>query len=173
MSTLRWHRSTLHTAWQGQDIVVYADAVEVERVCASEIERVVLVHRGEGNTPGDLEVALIQLPNDVVALSAETGIAGRILFERLPFWSERACIYWVSARQAPLSSSLRRCRGGFFGRRSPVVRLAAAEVVGAVSTWPVTGPQTWEERKQMRIERARPFSRINMSSAMTAAHAGH
>ena len=35
------------TAWQAQDIVVYRNDAEVDRVRSAEIARVVLVHRGE------------------------------------------------------------------------------------------------------------------------------
>jgi hypothetical protein len=167
------HHTGARTAWKGQDIVVYVDGVETDRINAAEIERVVLVHRSDGNTPGDLEVALIQLSNEVVALSADTGIAGRILFERLAFWNERACIYWVSSRSVALPRALRRCRGGLLGSGVPIARVASADAVAALDSWPLAGPQTWEERKQMRIERARPFSRANMAAAMSTAHAGH
>lgn len=166
------HRTNPRTAWKGQDIVFYVDGKEADRIPAAEIERVVLVHRGEGNTPGDLEVALIQLADEVVALSAETGIAGRILFERLAFWTERRCIYWVSSRRAALPSALRRCRGGLLGSGVPIARVAASEAAAILDSWPLAGPQTWEERKRMRIERARPFSRANMAATM-GVHAGH
>jgi hypothetical protein len=174
MNPLTWHRCNLRTAWQGQDIVVYRDAVQIDRIRSEEIERVVLVHRGDGHIPGDLQMVLFVLANEVVALPAETGITGRILFERLAFWNERACIYWVSNRKIHLPALLKRCRAGLLGLvREPIVRVERHRVEDPISQWPVSGPQTWDERKQLRIEQARPFSRLNMGASMAEAQAAH
>ena len=40
--------NTWRTAWQGQDIVVFRDETEVDRVSAPDIERVVFVYSGSG-----------------------------------------------------------------------------------------------------------------------------
>ena len=147
------HHTGARTAWKGQDIVVYVGGVETDRISAAEIERVVLVHRSDGNTPGDLEVALIQLSNELVALSADTGIAGRILFERQAFWNERACIYWVSSRSVALPRALRRCRGGLLSSGVPIARVAAAEATAArqlAAGWPADLGRTQADAHRTR-----------------------
>ena len=83
------------TAWQQQHILIFRNDVEVDRIRAAEIARVVLVHRGEGTSPGDLVHAVVVLEDECVILPADTGFAGRVLFERQPFWNERACVYWA------------------------------------------------------------------------------
>src|SRR5205085_11617510 len=42
--------NTWRTAWQGQDIVIYRDETEVDRVTAGDIERVVFVYTGTGES---------------------------------------------------------------------------------------------------------------------------
>jgi hypothetical protein len=165
MNPLNWHSCSLHTAWKGQDIVIYRNEVQIDRLRSEDIERVVLVHRGDGHIPGDLQLVLFVMADEVVGLPAETGITGRILFERLSFWSQRDCIYWVSARKVQLPESLRRCRVGLLGQvREPVVRVPRAQVEAALEQWPTEGPQTWDARKQQRIELAKPFSRASLDT---------
>jgi hypothetical protein len=44
------------------------------------------------------------------------------------------------------------------GPSSPVYRrVPHAELAGAIERWPLTGPQTWEQRKWERIAQSRPF----------------
>ena len=149
------------TAWQAQDIVVFRDDTEVDRLDATQIERVVLVHRGAGDTPGDLLLAVVELPQSTLFFAADTGFAGRVNFERQAFWAERACVYWVNEARAPMPLRLRRGRG-FLGMAGPVfARLPREELAGVVERWPLEGPQTWEQRKWRRIERSRPFAALD------------
>ena len=146
------------TAWQQQDIVIFRNDAEVDRIRATEIARVVLVHRGQGTSPGDLVHAVVVLEDDCLILPADTGFAGRVLFERQPFWNERACVYWVRQSQAPLPWKLRR--GPWF-LRSPTaafVRMPRADLGALMGRWPLQGPQTWEQRKWSQIENSRPFA---------------
>ncbi|HEX6241132.1 MAG TPA: hypothetical protein VFZ61_09580, partial [Polyangiales bacterium] len=50
----------LHTRWQSMDLIVSRGGQEVDRVCASDIERVIVVYRSRGDTPGDLAYAVLQ-----------------------------------------------------------------------------------------------------------------
>jgi hypothetical protein len=151
-----------HTAWQGPDLVVFRGDEEVDRFAASQIERVVFVHRGAGDTPGDLAFALVELPQEHILLPAETGFAGRVHFERLSFWDERQCIFWVPESKAPLPSRLKR--GVWLLRSSSPAysRLPRQELASIVERWPLTGPQTWEQRKWQRIAMSRPFANTTM-----------
>ncbi|MDQ6680529.1 MAG: hypothetical protein M3Y67_06140 [Pseudomonadota bacterium] len=147
-----------NTRWQGQDIAVFRNDVEVDRVDTRQIERVFLLHRGSGDTPGDVTQVLVEQVDDCLLFSAETGFASRVNFERQAFWAERNCVHWVSHNRAPLPLRLRTGNGLF--RLSPpaFARVPKAEVAALMARWPVQGPQTWEERKRCRIERAQAFS---------------
>ena len=159
-------RTSWRTAWQAQDIVVYRDDVEVDRVPASSIERVVLVHRGSGESPGDLMFAVVELAQDCLLFPADTGFAGRVNFERQAFWAERACIYWASEANASLPMRLRR---GLFGLGAPqFARMPRTEFAPLLDRWVLEGPQTWEQRKWHRIERSRPFARTDDESRLRA-----
>jgi hypothetical protein len=147
---------TLHTLWQGMDLLVMRDAREIDRIAAAEIERVILVCQRGGDTPGDLAFALVETADDFVLLPPASGIAGRVHFERQAFWAEQACVYWVPQQSmAPLPSGL---RGGwaFWRSATPVYRrVPRAELAEAVQAWPLEGPQSWEQRKWQRIVRSR------------------
>ena len=146
------------TAWQAQEIVVYREDEEVDRFGAAQILRVLFVHRASGDSPGDLVLAVVELPDDYLLLPADTGFAGRVNFERQAYWNERACVYWVNEAQAALPLRLRRGRW-FLGFAGPTyMRLPRAELAALVDRWPLQGPQTWEQRKWRRIERNRPFA---------------
>ncbi len=149
----RWH-----TAWQGQEIIVYREDEVVDRLNAHDIERVLFVHEGVGDSPGDLLYAIVETADDVVVLPDYTGFAGRVNFERQAFWAERGCVFWVSDRHAVLPARL--CRSRWLARRTAPVyaRMARAELAELVKAWPLDGPQTWEQRKWRRIENSRPFS---------------
>jgi glyoxylase-like metal-dependent hydrolase (beta-lactamase superfamily II) len=150
-------KPTWHTAWHGQDIVVYRDDAEVDRVHAPHIERVVFLHRGAGDTPGDLVHAVVELEQECLVFAADTGFAGRVNFERHDFWAERACVYWASASRAVLPARLRR--GRWFLPSTPMLlRVPRAELAPLIDAWALTGPQTWEQRKWRRIEDSRPFA---------------
>jgi hypothetical protein len=152
-------KTSWHTAWHGQDIVVYRDDVEVDRIASNQIERVILVHRDSGYTPNDLLYAVVELADEHLVFPADTGFAGRVNFERHAFWAERACTYWVNEARAQLPLKLRR--GWWFLGHSQTVfaRLPRTELAGLIDSWPVQGPQTWEQRKWYRIEANRPFAR--------------
>jgi hypothetical protein len=145
----------LETAWQGADLVVLQADREIDRLPTHDIERVILVCRHGGDTPGDLAFAIIETPTEHVLLPAESGIAGRVHFERQTVWAEKACIYWVDETMAPLP---RRLRPGLWllRRRQPgYMRLPRTELAPVIADWPLEGPQTWEQRKWQRIVKSR------------------
>ncbi len=151
-------KSSWRTAWQGQDIVVYRNDTEVDRLHAPSIQRVLLVHRGSGDSPGDLVQAIVEIGESCLLFPADTGFAGRVNFERQAFWAERGCVYWVNEARAPLPLRLRRGRW-LLGLTTPIfTRLPRTELAALLERWPVQGPQTWEQRKWRRIERNRPFA---------------
>ncbi len=150
--------SSWRTAWQGPDIVVFRDDEEIDRLQADQIERVVLVHQGRGDTPGDLLYALVELPQDVLLFPAETGFAGRVNFERQAFWAERNCIYWVANAQAHLPLRFRTAHWWLRLSGPSYARVPRDQFAGSLEQWPLEGPQTWEQRKWRRIAQARPFS---------------
>lgn len=151
-------KSSWRTAWQGQDILLYRNDQEVDRLHAPDIERVVLVHRGSGESPGDLVQAVVELGDSCLIFPADTGFAGRVNFERQAFWAERGCVFWVSEARAPLPLRLRRGRW-FLGLTEAVfTRVPRAELAPLIARWPLQGPQTWEQRKWRRIARSRPFA---------------
>ena len=149
---------TWRTAWHGQEIVVYRDEVEIDRVDAGQIERVVFVYSGSGESPGDLQHAVVETADDCLIFPGDTGFAGRVNFERVDYWANRACVYWVHQSRAPLPMRLRR--GGWLRLTAgpAFARLPRSELSPLVDHWPLEGPQTWEQRKWRRIERSRPFS---------------
>jgi hypothetical protein len=150
-------KTTWRTAWQGQDIVIYREDEVVDRVSGQAIERVVFVHRGAGDSPGDLLYALVETAEDVLLFPDFTGFAGRVNFERLAFWAERGCVYWVSDRHAALPAGLRRGRWLLRSAGPQFARRPRAEFAALIDGWPLQGPQTWEQRKWQRIENSRAF----------------
>ena len=164
--------NTWRTAWQGQDIVVFRDEAEVDRVSAGDIERVVFVYSGNGESPGDLQHAVVETHEDCLIFPAETGFAGRVNFERVEYWADRACVYWVEQSRAPLPMRLRRGRWWLRLSAGPAyTRLPRAEIAPLVDHWPLEGPQTWEQRKWRRIERSRPFTRASKTDPAQRARA--
>ena len=149
-------KASWRTAWQGQDIVVWREDDEVDRLPSAQIRRVILVHRDGGESPTDLVHALVQLDDEWLVLPPETGFAGRVHFERHAFWAEKSCIYWVAESQARLPPRLRR--GRIFKREPLYAHATRDEMDPAVERWPLEGPQTWEQRKWNRIEARRPFA---------------
>jgi len=147
------------TLWQQQSIVVYRDDIEIDRIAADRIERVYLVYRGAGDTPGDVDASVVELSGDggYALFEARTGFAGRVNFERQAFWQSRGCVYWVPAASAALPWRLRL--GGWRSEAAsrPFRRLERAELDGCVAGWTLEGPQVWEDRKKQKIERSRPF----------------
>lgn len=151
-------KNSWRTAWQGPEIVLFRGDQEVDRLSAESIERVVLVHQGRGDSPGDLLYALVQLPQDVLLFPSETGFAGRVNFERQAFWNQKQCTYWVPNSQAHLPLRFRTASWWLRLSGPSFVRIPREQIVGVIDQWPLEGPQTWEQRKWRRIERARPFS---------------
>ena len=147
------------TLWQQQSIVVYRDDIEVDRIEADDIERVYLVYRGHGDMPGDVDSSIVELRGDAgyVLFEARAGFAGRVNFERQAFWKERGCVFWVPASGAAFTWRLRL--GGWRGETAARAcrRVARAELEGCAAGWKLEGPQIWEQRKQSKIERNRPF----------------
>jgi hypothetical protein len=153
------------TAWQGQDIVVWRNEVEFDRLHAPLIDLVVLVHRDAGMTPGDLVLAVVDLGEDCIVFPTASGFAGRVNFERQSFWRDKACVFWVAESAAPLPAPLRRSRWWPLGAPLGVTRRPRAELESLREGWPLEGPQTWEQRKWLRIERARPFTAARLPLA--------
>jgi hypothetical protein len=151
-------RNTWRTAWQGQDIVVYRDDDEVDRVNAQQILRIVFVHRDAGDSPGDLLYAVVELEEECLIFPDFTGFAGRVNFERQAFWAEKGCVYWASDTRASLPLRLRRGRWFLRAAGPDFARVPKIELAPLVEKWPLHGPQTWEQRKWRRIENSRPFS---------------
>lgn len=147
-----------HTLWQGRDIAVFRDDVEVDRVNSEQIERVFLLHRGSGESPGDVVQVLVEQADDCLLFGAETGFASRVNFERRGFWAERGCVHWVNHARAPLPLRLRTGTGLFRLSPPPFIRVPRTEIAALMSRWPLQGPQTWDERKRLRIERGQAFS---------------
>jgi len=147
----------LHTRWQSMDLIVARDGREIDRIGACDIERVIMVYRDRGDTPGDLAYAVLRAREHDLLFPPESGIAGRVHFERQLFWNERRCVYWVPLAKAALPRKL--CIGLWFLRqhRPAFVRLPREELQPIIASWPLEGPQSWDERKVARIARARPF----------------
>lgn len=144
----------LATRWEGNDLLVLRNDQVADRIAAADIRRVVLVCE-HGDTPSDLSFAVIDAGADHVILPAESGIAGRVHFERQPFWAERACIYWVDAARAPLPRALRPGLWLLRRHRPGYLRLPSSEIAPLIEQWPLEGPQTWEQRKWARIAASR------------------
>ena len=154
-------KNTWHTTWQGRDIVVFRDDAEFDRVNASQIQRIVFVYSGSGELAGDWLHAVVETSDDFLIFASETGFAGRVNFERVAYWAERACVYWVHRSLAPLPLRLRRGRW-WLGMSGPVfTRLPRSEISTLLDRWPVEGPQTWDQRKWKRIERSRPLAALD------------
>jgi hypothetical protein len=155
----------LTTRWEDTDLLVLRGDEPVERIAADDIERVILVCHG-GDTPSALDFALIDLGAEHVLLPAASGIAGRVYFERQAWWTQRACIYWVTGRHAPLPRHLRAGRSviSLLRRRRPaLLRLPASELQGLVAQWPLQGPQTWEQRKWAQIGVSRHLGALGLA----------
>jgi len=150
--------NTWRTAWHGQDIVVYRNETEVDRIAAEQIQRVVFVYSSGGESPGDLQYAIVDTATDSILLPADTGFAGRVCFERTDYWASRACVYWAPATRVTLPLRLRRGSWWRLGAGPSYNRLPRADLAPLIDQWPLEGPQTWEQRKWRRIERNRPFS---------------
>jgi hypothetical protein len=147
------------TRWDGTDLLVLRNGAIVERVARAAIARAILVCNG-GDTPSALEFAVLDLGAEHLLLPADSGIAACVYFERQAWWTERACIYWVTAPHAPLLRHLRsggRSTVALLWRDRPVcLRLPAAQLQGLIEHWPLEGPQTWEQRRWARRKAKNP-----------------
>ena len=144
------HRDLLATRWEGNDLLVLRNDAVADRIAAADIRRVILVCEG-GDTPSDLSFAVIDTGADHVILPAESGIAGRVHFERQGFWAQHPCIYWVAASHAPLPRALRPGLWLLRRHRPGYLRLPSAEIAPLIDRWPLEGPQTWDQRKWAHI----------------------
>ena len=158
---------TWRTLWQHHDIVVYRNDVEFDRLPGERIVRVVLVYRGRGDTPGDIAQSLVELSGDegYALFEPNTGFAGRVNFERQTFWRERQCVHWVPQADAPLPWRLRVSAWRGDTSAQAFRRIARDELAASVQRWPLGLPQTWEDRKRLRIERSRPFGHAHGAHA--------
>ncbi len=149
----------LATRWDGADVLVLRNNEVSDHIAAADIQRVILVCHG-GDTPANLEFAVIETTTDHVLLPADSGIAGRVYFERQPYWTARSCIYWVTGKHAPLPRHL--CPGIWLLRshRPAFMRLPASELAPLIEQWPIEGPQTWEQRKWARISAKRHLAAL-------------
>ncbi len=162
---------SVSTFWRVDEIIVNQAGACLDRLRASEIERVTLVHAGEGESPGDVRAVVFELADRAVMLDAGSGIAGRVLFERQAYWSQRQCIYWVSERRVAWPAALGASRWPLLRPRvSPHQVVPRATVAAMFEPADLSGPHTWEQRKQHRIERRRPFP--GRPIAATPAHSG-
>ena len=142
--------SLLSTRWEGEELLVLDGDVLIDRLSAREIRRVILVCDGS-DAPSDLAFAVIETADEHLVFPPESGIAGRVHFERQAFWSQRACTYWTSAVYARLP---RQVLGGVWPlrRHKPgYLRVPAAELAATIEAWPLEGPHSWEQRKWARI----------------------
>jgi hypothetical protein len=160
-------KSTWRTLWQHNDIVVFRDEVEVDRLPADRIERVCLLYSGSGDSPGDIVQTLVELAGGegYALFEAHTGFAGRVNFERQAFWREKACVYWVPAAGASFPWRMRFSAWRGDAKERAYRRLASDEIAGSVARWRLEGPQTWDERKRGRIDRTRPFGHSHSARA--------
>jgi len=157
-----WHKprpQSVRTLWRADAIVVNRDGECVESLRAGEIERATLVHAGEGESPGDVRAVLFELADRAVLLHAATGIAGRVLFERQTYWAARRCIYWVNERLLawPPAFAATRAWPLLRPRVPPHQTMTPAAAAALLAGAALSGPHTWDQRKQHRIERRRPF----------------
>ena len=95
-------KSMLQTVWQAMELIVKRDGREIDRLAASDIERVIIVYRDRGATPGDLAYAVVRTHEHDLLFPPESGIAGRVHFERQSFWRQRCCVYWAPLAKAAL-----------------------------------------------------------------------
>lgn len=154
----RTQPASVSTRWQADEIVVARGDEVIDRLRADDIARVLLVHAGEGESPAEVRAALFEMVDRTVVLGAASGIAGRVLFERQAYWSQRNCIYWVGELGVAWTAVLGHHRWPLAHPRLPQHRtLTRAAAASLLEHAQLTGPHTWDERKRHRIERRRPF----------------
>lgn len=155
----------LSASWQADAIVITRGDELIEQLHADEIERVTLLHADAGESPAEVRAAIFDLRGQVVLLDAASGITGRILFERQSLWSQRNCIYWVSERSVAWPETPTDSRWWPSRHRPQHLRLTPSAAVALFERSELSGPHTWEQRKQYRIERRRLFPGRSFSAA--------
>ena len=96
---------------------------------------------------------------------------GRVLFERQAYWTQRRCIYWVAERDVDWHAVFGTARWPFARLHLPQhCTLTSTAVATLLDRAVASGPHTWEQRKQRRIERRRPFRGHSVAAARV--HAG-
>jgi len=159
-------QAPVQTCWRGDEIVVTQGGKPIDRLRAGKIQRVTLVHTGEGESPGEVRAALLQLAGRTVLLGPESGIAGRVLFERQTYWSQRRCIYWVAEPGVDWPVVFGASRWPFGRLHLPqhciLTHVTTAALLDRAEP---TGPHAWDQRKQRRIERRRPFPGRDLAAA--------
>lgn len=138
------------TRWEGDDIVLRDRDVEIDRIGAAEIHRIILVNNRD-DAPSNLRYVVLETAADHVLLPAETGIAGPVHFERQAFWQQRGCVFWADAARASLPRHLQPGLWLLRRNRPGYMRLPVAELAPVIERWNLEGPQTWEQRKWARI----------------------
>jgi len=160
-------QDALATRWEATDLLLVRGQEVADRIAAADIRRVYVVCDG-GDTPAELDFVIVETTADHVILPADSGIAGRVYFDRQPYWTERACIYWVIARHAQLPRHL--CPGVWLLRRHrpAYLRLPQRELAPLIEQWPIEGPQTWEQRKWAQVASRRHRAALAQRSAPRA-----
>ncbi|MCR5886159.1 hypothetical protein LRS03_26230 [Rhizobacter sp. J219] len=100
-------RTPWQSTWQGPDLVVFRDDTEVDRFPAAQVERVVFVYRGQRRHAGRPDLRRGRAARRIRAAARRDRLCGRVNFERLNFWAEKQCIYWVPEGKASLPARLR------------------------------------------------------------------
>jgi hypothetical protein len=153
----------LQVCWDGPTLRVALPDGSVEQVAATDIRRVLLVCDG-GDTPEHLAFALLDCGDEHVLLPAHSGIARCVYFERQIWWTQRACIYWVTQPHALLPRRIDTGGGAapmtlLRPGTPPFLRLAAAQLEATIGRWRLEGPQTWEQRRwaeRGKVQRTKP-----------------
>ncbi|MDH4061175.1 MAG: hypothetical protein OEU94_10225 [Aquincola sp.] len=140
----------LSTRWEGEDLLVLDGDRVIDRLAAREIHRVILVC-DRSDSPSDLVLAIFETATDHLVFPPQSGIAGRVHFERQGFWMQRPCIYWTSASRARLPRQLMAGVWPLRRHKTGYLRLPIGELAATLERWPLEGPQTWEQRKWARI----------------------
>lgn len=156
--TRRTKQDPLRCAWCADEIVVSRADEVVDRLHADAIVSVTLVHAAHGDSPGEIRAAIFELPDRTVMIDASCAITSRVLFERQDYWSARNCIYWISERQVHWPRTGGESRWPFAHHAPLHCQWTPEAAESVLRPCDRSGPHTWGQRKQVRIDRARPFT---------------
>ncbi len=156
-TSMKFREAGLRSSWQAEEIVVSRGDEVIDHLRADEIDRVTLVHADEGDSPGEVCAAIFEFSDRVVLLGAASGIGGRVLFERQAYWSRRNCIYWVGQRYVTWPEIAGESRWRFARQLPQYLQLTPTAASLLFERSQASGPHTWDQRKQFRVERRRPF----------------